>query len=796
MLGSRFATIDFMTKPWPDLDVHSLTPEIARFGEELGVNPVLAQLLSNRGIGADEAKAMLAPVPELSWPDPDFAPALRARFVALQQAGDKIAIFGDYDADGLSGTSVLSVFLRGAGFTVTPKLPTRSQGYGLNKTTIGELAASGHKLLITVDCGISNADEIAHARSLGMEVVVTDHHGLPEVLPEAEYILHPAVLGIPELSNLSGAGMAWWLSALLHPAFAGSPSAEELLDLAVIGTLADMTPLRGLNFALAKRGLQAMRITRRQGLLALGRLKSLDFSNLTEDDLTFRMIPLLNAAGRIDSPQPALDLLLSNDSTESRVLANELMSMNGLRQQLCQDVLADALAQIEQSPPRAVIVLAAPDWLHGVLGITCSQLVERFHKPVVLLAIEGEHAKASVRVPKGFHVLEALQACSDLLVRFGGHEMAGGLTLETALIDAFRDRFEQACISQQGQTQKRLEVEMELNPALLKLDLLGEIRKLAPFGMGNPSPLFLSLNVALDEIKSDRKSNTHFFARLPGGPRIKGWQMWDESLKQQSRFDIVYALEQTVWRDQVQLELTLHALRPHVRPAGPPLAQPVAESVPAASGKAAVASAEPLPGWFYDGEDYWTLPAMPRPDGRRPVWEDRRQIGPLNPGDGAVRYCAEHPAGIRVLTGLAGQFETLLLDQPPPAEAWPALGEAFARIVVLPLQPLSEPPSFQELWPMLAFLQEQELQLEHAADLAKRFALPLQRAELCLKSLCDLGLLAYDKERYRIQYKNQLYDLRQSPAFQGATRHWQQQQATASLWQAVSLERLRSGFCS
>lgn len=782
---------------WPELLIHSPGTETSRLADDLGVSPVLAQLLVNRGIDVAEARTMLTPRPELSWPEPEFAGRLRATFVELAKRFAAIAIFGDYDADGLSGTAVLSSFLRGAGFRVSAVLPTRSQGYGLNRDSIARLADEGHTLLITVDCGISNAAEIAYARSLGLKVVVTDHHGLPDVLPEADFILHPAVLGIPALSNLSGAGMAWWLSALLQPAFPLAPNPEQLLDLAVLGTLADMTPLRGLNFAVAKRGLSAIRQTRRPGLLALAKLKNINLAELTEDDLTFRMIPILNAAGRIDSPKPALDLLLSDDATQSRVLAQELQEMNGLRQQLCQDVLADALRQLAQLPERQVIVLAESHWLHGVLGITCSQLVERFHKPVALLAIEGEHAKASVRSPKGYHVLEALQSCDDLLVRYGGHEMAGGFTVKTELIDAFRDRFEQACVSQQSQQQKRVDIEMELNPALLNLSLLQELRRLAPFGMGNPAPLFLSLNVPLEDLKSDRKSNSHFFARVSKGPRLKGWQMWDEKLVEHGRFDLVYSLEQTSWRDTTQLELTLQALRPHSRQAVGETAQTQTRLAPEPAPSAADADADlslpVLPGWFFDGESYWTLPQSQR--AQPPIWEDRRRQTPPAPGEGRVLYCLEHPAGAAIARGRSEQFDTLLLDQPPPAEAWPALGEAFARIVLLPLRPLPEPPRFQELWPILAFLQEQDVPLAAAEELARRLALPVQRAELCLRSLCELGLLAYDKERYRIQYKNQLYDLRQSPAFQGATQGWQQRQRSAGLWQTVTLERLQ-GFWS
>lgn len=800
-----------MSSEWPQLQIHTLDPQAEVLAQSLGTSAIVAQLALNRGISADEAETMLEPVPDLSWPEPALTQDLRRCFVELSASGAAIAIFGDYDADGLSGTSVLSVFLRGAGFEVTPVLPTRSQGYGLNQDSIQQLADAGHALLITVDCGISNASEIAFARSLGLQVVITDHHGLPDTLPEAEFILHPAVLQIPELSNLSGAGMAWWLSAVLHPAFAGSPSPQQLLDLAVLGTLADMTPLRGLNFALAKRGLEAMRQTQRPGLLALSTLKNLNLSQLTEDDLTFRMIPMLNAAGRIDSPQPALDLLLSQERQQADKLALQLQEMNTHRQQLCQDVLAEALSILANSPEQPVIVLAQANWLHGVLGITCSQLVERFHKPVVMMAIEGQHAKASVRSPKGYHVLEALQACDDLLVRYGGHEMAGGFTVETGKIPAFSQRFEQACLSQQSAVQKKLNIDLELDPARLSLELVRQIRELAPFGMGNPMPLFLSRKVRLEDLKSDRKSHSHFFARIPKGPRLKGWQMWDDQFYQAQYFDLVYTLEQTVWREQTQLELTLQALRPHqpeteLQPELQLAAiQPVAELKPLKPLKPLSLAKDSLQdslqarhlgpeheaplflaGWFYDGSDYWLVPQT---RWSVPIdWQDRRDQLQPSFETGQVLYCSDHPASAEIRRAQPGQFHSVLINQPPPN--WAELSASFVKGYILaPLTP-AQPASFQDLWPMLAFLQEQDLGLQDARDLARRFGLMLRQAELCLKSLSDLGLLAYDRERYRIQYKNQLYDLRQSSAFMRAHELWQQHTRLAMLWPKVSLEHL------
>lgn len=774
---------------WPELKVPSFNPETTDLAEQLSVSPLLAQLLINRKLSLSEARSMLEENPELNWPRPEFSVALQALFVGLLESDAPVAIFGDYDADGLSGTSVLTVFLRSAGFCVTPVLPTRSQGYGLNIEVLKELSEQGHKLLITVDCGISNREEIKFAREQGLAVVVTDHHGLPEILPETNFTLHPAVLEIPELANLSGAGMAYWLTTLLKPAFPSAVEPEQLLDLAVLGTLADMTPLRGLNFKLAKQGLKAASKTRREGLLALARLKKLDLKNLTEDDLTFRMIPLLNAAGRLDSPLPALELLLAESRQEADRLAQDLLEMNARRRELCEDVLSGALELLSDCDESDAIVLADTQWLHGVLGITCSQLVERFHRPVALMAIEGEYAKASVRSPRGYHVLHALQACDDLLERYGGHEMAGGFTISTHKIAQFSQRFIAACKDQQEQVHHEQIVEMEINPELLDLEQWCEIRRLAPFGMGNPHPVFLSLNVPLQDIKTDRRTASHFFAHLNSGVRLKGWRMWREELETQSHFDLVYSLERSEWREQVRLELTVQLLRPHTHSRlGPSSALKSPASAKARTPE--TASPDVFPGAFFDGKNYWFLPLDNSE--KASLWQDWRQQK-YTSGEPliVVRFVSDVPVNTEITLANKDSFDCLALDQPPAMTVLPNLLNLFSVVRLLPLRSLSKPPDFRLLWRILSWLQENGLKLSSAVDLAEKFELKTEQASICLKSLCDLGLLAYDNERYGIQYKNQLYDLRQSVTFLKAQEDWLLRQKMAQYWDTVSMKRLK-----
>ncbi len=773
---------------WPELIIPSPDQRTAELAETLNTSPVLAQLLINRQIELAEARWMLDPNPSMDWPRPAFCEDLQALFHKHQSA--RIAIFGDYDADGLSGTSVLSAFLTGAGFQVTAVLPTRSQGYGLNTQTLTRLAQD-HSLLITVDCGISNAAEIAEAQQLGMDVIVTDHHGLPETLPTAAFILHPAVLQIPELDNLSGAGMAYWLTILLAPAFPDAPSPESLLDLAVIGTLADMTPLRGLNFGLAKCGLNAMRKTQRPGLIALAELKNVDLASLTEDDLTFRMIPMLNAAGRIDSPQPALDLLLADSAVTAQHLALKLQDMNTLRQEYCKDVLEDALQILSDHPPEDVIVLADAKWPHGVLGITCSQLVERFHKPVALLAIEGDLAKASIRSPKGYHVLQALQACDSLLLRYGGHEMAGGLTVRTQDIPAFSQAFAEACVAQQSNFQPSLRVEMEVNPQQLDLQVWESMRQLAPFGMGNPAPLFLSLNVGIKDLHPDRKSGTHLFGQLSNRTRLKGWQMWDDQLTQQSAFDLIYQLEQQSWKGRTNLELTLKKIRPHQQQSqSRPRSKADTVTVPLPKSGA---KTKPDPNLSSKRTQDKPVSSLPELCCRGPAqWLDYRQRARID-FEHAVAYS---PTLIQQLDARGSHWQTLLLDQPLSAAELALFNTIFAQIVLLPLRPLEPLPDFAFLAQWLQRMQNEDLQIRGLEDLQKYSDLSAQQAEISLRSLCELGLLAYDQDRYRVQYKNQPYDLRNSPFYQSALENWEQQAQLALNWQSLSFERLKSCLIS
>lgn len=809
---------------WPEINLSSPDTHTHTLAESLNISPFLAQLLYNRDIDLEAAQWMLQESPDLTWPMPDFTKDLQDLFLDLHQHNAPVAIFGDYDADGLSGSSVLHSFLLEAGFKVSTHLPTRSQGYGLNKDTLQSLINQGCKLLITVDCGISNREEIAFCQSQGLEVLITDHHGLPETLPDTRITLHPEVLRIEALKNLSGAGMAYWLTCLLSPAFPQAPAPESRLDLAVLGTLADMTPLKGLNFALAKRGLQAFQKTQRPGLLALCQLKKITLNTLTEDDLTFRLIPLLNAAGRIDSPQPALDVLLASTETEAEQGAQALDALNTQRQQHCQVVLQSAQQKLKHHTGHT-IVLADPQWPHGVLGITCSQLLGTYHQPVVLMAIEADKciAKGSIRAPQGYHVLSALQQCQELLLKFGGHEMAGGFSIETQHIEAFAQAFDEACKNQLSHYTHTLDVDMALNPRLLSLDLWEESRQLAPFGMGNPPPLFLSLQTPLENLKSDKKSQTHLFAQLDQQIRVKAWGAWKQEYAQARRFDMVYRLERNRWQGKDKLELTLEHLRispssPQASPASSPgtsqhketprvaptrTTPPIAKATPRKRlSPYPVETQSPqvyLPGYFYQEEQWWQIPDVRYPENTASggaQWHELRHQAPQETDpEYSVNYRLSCPTHAVLKTAQPGQFSSLLLCSLPPPGYLSRYQESFHSICIKPHEQESAFPDFAQLQHIVEWFGNHSSSasaIRSALDLGQVLHLDRYQAKICLRALCDLGLLTYDRERYCLSYKNQAYHLESSVFYQEEKAFWQARQNARRLWHKLSFERLKN----
>ncbi|PIQ28395.1 single-stranded-DNA-specific exonuclease RecJ [bacterium (Candidatus Blackallbacteria) CG17_big_fil_post_rev_8_21_14_2_50_48_46] len=778
-----------MGSEWSDPQVPSYHAAGEKLAQDLNISPFLAQLLLNRGLATEsEIKAFIQPEPCLEWVNAPFHAALVELFQAVLAQEQLVVIHGDYDADGLTGTAILTEFLRACGFQVEPFLPTRSLGYGLNAQTIERFIESGAKLLITVDCGVSNLNEIAQAKAAGMHTLITDHHGLGETLPPADFILHPQVLGFKELENLSGVGMAYWLMQALHPHFQCPYPPEHWLELAGIGTLADMTPLLGFNRNLVKQSLASIRKTRRPGLLALLQRKNLRPQDLDETQLAFKLIPVLNAAGRLQSPMLSLDLLLAEDQEEADALAETLDHINDARKTMCQELFAEIQAEVSENLPSGPLILAHENWPFGILGILCSQLVEAYGVPVFLISIEKGIGKASVRAPEGFHVLQALQTCPELFLKFGGHAQAGGFSLLPENISALRVQMQTLYLAA-GAPVSQLQAEMELNPLLIKPGLWQDLTKLAPFGAGNPMPAFLSLNARLEQIKPD-KNRKHLFAEIAPGVRIKAWNAWQEDLAGYQHFDLYYQLEENLWNGRSRLELNVQKIRPRK-------SVPANLTVPAQKPTQRLLSGHALQAFSLTppGAEWALNFELPPLDGKLPelIWHDWRNLKKQS----------------QALNKLLAHSETLVLSLPPDlrdqdicAEKtspvckalvlrfWPEKPAELRALLIItganalyllgPEQGV-QAPDFNLLLSARELLRECPIERVEMR-LMEALKISYFRATLIISCLCDLGMMAYDKERVKIEKLAQCLSLNTSPHYRAYLSRSEQLLAWNQTW--------------
>ncbi|MHC4562111.1 MAG: single-stranded-DNA-specific exonuclease RecJ [Planctomycetota bacterium] len=479
------------------------------FARQAGTAPLVAQVLANRGItDADTAKQFLSPkLADLLDPaDLPGAAAAARRIAAAVAAGEKIVIYGDYDVDGMTAIAIVHACLTLAGADVDFYVPHRlEEGYGLNADAVAKVIAEGAKLIITVDCGISAVEPVAAAMAAGVEVIVTDHHTLADDLPAATTIVHPAVGDAPYAGGqLAGAGVAFKLAWQVARELCGETRVDEpmrkfLIDataLAALGTIADVVPLVGENRTIAAGGLAALPHTNHAGLRAL-----IDSANLNEKKLDavhvgFVLAPRLNAAGRMGHAQEAVELLAGIAADKSPQIAKDLAAKNTQRQQVEREIRDAAIAMVESrnlaADDRRAIVLADSDWHSGVIGIVASRLVDRFARPAILIAVNGDGVgQASGRSVAGFHMRDALAACSQHLIGFGGHAMAGGFRIDPANIDAFSEAFVAYANANlpAEQLTPSLDIDAETTIAALSFPVVDHLTRLAPFGQGNPQPL-------------------------------------------------------------------------------------------------------------------------------------------------------------------------------------------------------------------------------------------------------------------------------------------------------------------
>lgn len=478
----------------------------AALAEESGLSPFLSLLLAARGITTAEEAEQFLGCGELT--DDPFAFAdMDAAVYRIQQALDnneKMMVFGDYDADGVTATVLLYSYLRDKGADVDFRLPRRDgEGYGLHRSELEEMAAAGTRLIITVDNGITAVEEAETAKALGMDMVITDHHMPQERLPDAVAVVDPHRPDCEsECKEYAGVGVAFKLVCALEGD--SDTVLEQYSDLVAIGTLADVMSLRGENRLLVKRGLEKLNQNPRLGLEKLLEVAGGN-KKQTSTSAVFTLAPRINAAGRMGDPTLATSLLLSTDAAEAERLAEQINQINADRQKSESDILVELDRVLEEHPEwlyDRVLVVAGHGWHNGVIGILAARLLERTGKPCILLSVdESGHAKGSGRSISGFSLLNAITACAPLLENFGGHELAAGVGLREENIDAFR-----RCINDYAATQypiapvPTLTLDFKLSPAQIDLDKIDQLEQLEPFGSGNPQPVFGLYNMKITGI--------------------------------------------------------------------------------------------------------------------------------------------------------------------------------------------------------------------------------------------------------------------------------------------------------
>lgn len=483
--------------------------EASRLAREYGVPELVGSLLYNRGFQTQE-QIDQAFGKELSFSDPFLMADMDKAVERIQRAienFEKIAVYGDYDADGVTSTAMLYSYLESCGANVMFYIPKREgEGYGMNQAAVSTLHEQEVNLIITVDNGIASIDEVAYASSLDMDVVVTDHHRLHEQLPQAYAIVDPCRPDCQSAyKHFSGVGVAFKLIMALEGEDCDLEGLlENYADLVAIGTIADVVPLTGENRSFVRAGIRQIARTDRFGLRALLDHAGLADKPINSGRVTFGIVPRINATGRMGSPDRAVQLLISEYPEEAEQLAADICDDNDYRKQIEAEIFQKAMEQLQSDPQRLkdrVLVVWGENWHHGVIGIVSSRITERFGKPSIVLSYNDEEAKGSGRSVEGFSLFEAVSACESYLTRFGGHPMAAGMTLPKENLESFRTSINQYaqehCVFMPAPV---LTLDAILEPADLRVELPDSLKLLEPFGMGNPSPVFGLLQMKLDEI--------------------------------------------------------------------------------------------------------------------------------------------------------------------------------------------------------------------------------------------------------------------------------------------------------
>jgi len=542
----------------------SIKLELAEYSD------IMQQLLFNRGITNSTSAARFFDKENSSY-DPFLMKDMDIAVSRILHAIDdqeSIAIFGDYDADGITSTALLTEVLDHLGAKVIPYVPEREEGYGVNTKAIEYLQELGISLIITVDCGIRSPEELRYAQELGMEVIVTDHHVPGEVIPDVHSVVCPMVDGdeYPD-KNLSGVGIAYKLAQALFQKSRGSREfADYWLDLAAIGTVADVVPLLGENRFIVSKGINAIRFSKRIGLKSLISVAGFDQLKINTFDIGFGIAPRLNAAGRLDSPKKALKLLMTSNQQEAGLLSQELDDINRKRQK--ETNLMQDFAQSTIDEKKMIIVAMHEEFNSGLVGLVSARLTEFFYRPSIVGYVGKEFTRASCRSIPEFHITHALDRCEHLLVRHGGHAMAAGFTVTNENLEQLIQELELIAENDLDPKSLRPKINIDLEIPLHKIpaNILSDLDKLEPLGSENSEAIFVSRGVTVKQSRTVGKDENHLKMRVMD-KQVEydaiAFNLGYWAKEKIDKIDVVYSIERNHYNGNIYKQLRVKDLKPN-----------------------------------------------------------------------------------------------------------------------------------------------------------------------------------------------------------------------------------------
>ncbi len=545
---------------------------ITKISKKLGISQIIAQLLINRGVKDElEAEKFLNPILS-DLPSPflmkDMDIAVKRLYKALKN-NEKVAIYGDYDVDGVASTSIFYNFANQIGMRVMTYNPDRlSEGYGINKEAIKTLGNQGVNLIVSADCGITAYDEVEYAKELDIDFIITDHHRPPDKIPNSVAVLNPQQKGCSyPASEVAGVGVVFNLILAFRKFLRDKgffkdvePNLADYLDIVALGTVADCVPLVNSNRIMVREGMKRMDRSKRCGIKALKEVSGLNGS-VNSYDIGFKLAPRINAIGRLKNVQSAVDLLTTDDFEEARCIAISLNNENVNRQGIEKSVLGEAIQIYEANDSLRnsnSIVLSSDNWHEGVIGIVASRLSELYRKPTFLIALDGDRVcKGSGRTVEGVNIYKIISGFKEIFEKYGGHEQAAGITIKKKNIQQFRELFSEAVSKINIPEERTVNIDMEIGLNMVDFNLLNEIQSMAPFGIGNPNPIFMVKSVG---IKNQRLYKAKHLGAMISDGKVSFNAMWF-NVKEVDNVpdvgDLVFTPELNYWNGNTEIRLNI-----------------------------------------------------------------------------------------------------------------------------------------------------------------------------------------------------------------------------------------------